>query len=198
MIDQNTLRAKSPVYAGLLFIVFALSGCESAKTPDQVTRSFWTALIDNDLATAESYVTDDSRALLAAPPHDFSNITSLETGKVIIDGNIASVETILNSEDSSLSPRPFETALVIENELWRIDYRRTQQNMAGTVFDGFFKSLQNLGEKFQNQFEKQLPLLEKEIESFGEQLEKQLEEFGRQLEKKFPSKQPAEPQPDTI
>lgn len=197
MIDRNTLRVKSPVYAGLLFIIFALSGCESAKTPDEVTRSFWTALIDNDLATAESYVTDDSRALLTASSHDYSNITSLETGKMIIDGDIASVETILNSEDSSLRPRPFETALVIENELWRIDYRRTRQNMAGTVFDGFFKSLQDLGEKFQNQFEKQLPLLEKEIESFGEQLEKQLEEFGRQLEKKLPSKQP-EPQPDTI
>ncbi len=197
MIDRNTLRVKSPVFAGLLFILFALSGCESAQTPDQVTRSFWTALIDNDLTTAEIYVTGDSRALLASSPHDFSNITSIDTGKVIIDGNISSVETILNSEDTSLRPRPFETALVIENEIWRIDYRRTLQNMTGTVFDGFFKSLQNLGEKFQNQFEKQLPLLEKELESFGEQLEKQLEEFGRQLEKKLPSKQP-KPQPDTI
>ncbi len=197
MIDRNTLRAKSPVFAGLLFILFALSGCESAKTPDQVTRSFWTALIENDLTTAESYVSDDSRTLLAASSHDYSHITSLETGKVIIDGNVASVETTLKSEDTNFTLRPFETALVIENELWRIDYRQTRQNMAGTVFDGFFKSLQNLGEKFQNQFEKQLPLLEKEIESFGEQLEKQLEEFGRQLEKKLPSKQP-EPQPDTI
>lgn len=197
MIDRNTLSAKSPVFAGLLFILFALSGCESAKTPDQVTRSFWTALIDNDLATANSYVTEDSRTLLAASSHDYSNITSLETGKVIIDGEIASVETTLISEDTSLRPRPFETALIIENELWRIDYRRTQQNMARTVFDSFFKSLQNLGEKFQNQFEKQLPLLEKEIESFGEKMEKQLEEFGRQLEKKLPSKQP-EPQLDTI
>lgn len=197
MINRNTLRAKSPVFAGLLFILFALSGCESAKTPDQVTRSFWTALIDNDLTTAESYVTGDSVALLTAYPHEFSNITSLETGKMIIDGNHASVETTLKSEDSSLTLRPFETALIIENELWRIDYRQTQQNMTGTVFDGFFKSLKNLGERFQHQFEKQLPLLEKEIESFGEQLEKQLEEFGRQLEKKLPSKQP-EPQPDTI
>ncbi|MGD7036935.1 hypothetical protein [Methylotuvimicrobium buryatense] len=197
MIDRNTPRVKSPVFAGLLFICFALSGCESAKTPDEVTRSFWTALIDNDLATAENYVTDASKASLAASSHDYSNITSLETGKVIIDGEIASVETILKPEDTSLSTRPFETALVIENELWRIDYRRTRQNMAGTVFDGFFKSLENLGEKFQNQFEKQLPLLEKEIESFGEKMEKQLEEFGRELEKKLPSKQP-EPQPDTI
>lgn len=154
-------------------------------------------MIDNDLATAERYLSEGSKALLASSPGNFSNINSFETGKVIIDGNIASVETILKSEDTTLKPRAFETALVAENELWRIDYLRTQQNMTGTVFNGFFKSLQNLGEKFQQHFEKQLPLLEKEIESFGEQLEKQLEEFGRQLEKKLPSKQP-EPEPDTI
>lgn len=197
MIDQTLARIKCPVYAGLFLLLLALSGCETAKSPDQVTRAFWTAVIDNDLEKAEGYATADSRSLVTSSTRDYSQIASLETGKVIIDGNAASVETVLNPQDETVAPRAFLTELVVENELWRVDFRRTQNNMTGMLFDGFFKGLHNLGEKLQKQFEKQMPLLEKEIESFGEELEKQMEEFGRQLEKKLPPKQP-EQRPDTI
>lgn len=197
MINQTPPRIKSPVYAGLFLFLLALTGCETAKSPDQVTRAFWTAVIDNDLEKAEGYATADSRSLVTSSTRDYSQIASLETGKVIIDGNAASVETVLKPQDESVAARAFLTELVVENEHWRVDFRRTQNNMTGMLFDGFFRGLQNLGEKLQKQFEKQMPLLEKEIESFGEELEKQMEEFGRQLEKKLPPKQP-EQRPDTI
>lgn len=197
MINQTPPRIKSPVYAGLFLFLLALTGCETAKSPDQVTLAFWTAVIDNDLEKAEGYATADSRSLVTSSTRDYSQIASLETGKVIIDGNAASVETVLKPQDESVAARAFLTELVVENEQWRVDFRRTQNNMTGMLFDGFFRGLQNLGEKLQKQFEKQMPLLEKEIESFGEELEKQMEEFGRQLEKKLPPKQP-EQRPDTI
>lgn len=199
MIDRPGIRRKSPAITGLLlfFLFITLSGCETAKSPDQVTRAFWNAVIDNDIEKAESYATADSHPLIASSAHNYTQFSSPETGRIVIDGDNASVETVLKSEAPNIAPRTFMTELVVENEQWRVDFRHTQNNMAGLLFDGFIKGLQNLGEKFQKQFEKQLPLLEQELESFGEELEKQMEEFGRRLEKKLPKKQ-LEKQPNTI
>lgn len=196
MIDKLAVGAKSPVFAGLLFVLLVLSGCETAKTPEEVTRAFWSAMIANDLDEAAGYASADTRALVAASVRDYSAIDSVTTGKIMIDRDTASVETTLVTEHENKSIQAFTTELIRENDRWQVDFQRTQNQMTGLLFDGFFKGLQNLGETLQKQFERQLPLFEKEIESFSKELEKQMEEFGRELEKKLP--QPPPKQPDSI
>jgi hypothetical protein len=56
--------------------------------------------------------------------------------------------------------------------------------------------LNTLGESINNQLEQQIPLIEKEIEAFGQELKQQLDNFEDELKKSFPKKQKSA-NPDT-
>lgn len=196
MNNVSTNGLKSPACAGLLlFLVFLLSGCQLASTPEQVTKAFWTAISNGDIQEAEQLATEDSRSLLVSSAQEHLKVSTIETGKILIDGNIASVETIINSQDPK-SKDTFLTELKLENEHWKIDYRKTLTNQSNNIFGGFFKSLQNFGEQLNKKLEQEIPKLEKDIEAIGNELEKQMDEFGRKLEEALPPppkpKQPPE------
>ena len=191
---------QSPAFAGL-FLCLMLAGCITSQTPEQVTLAFWTALSEGDVEKAKRYVTKDSRDLVVSSPsqQQLKN-ASFETGRIVIDGNHATVETLVHSTTDSNSPREtdtFLTVLVKEDDQWKIDYRQTLDNLSGNLLGGFFKSLQKLSEKLNKQLEQQLPKIEKELESLGNELEKQIDEFGDELEKAFPPEQP-DKQPNSI
>ena len=198
---NKTLEAfiKSPEPAGLflLLLAVAITGCEPVKTPEQVTLAFWRALSEVDLPEAESYLSEDSRGILTPSSLPAIKNASIETGRIIIDGNRATVKTQIRQENSTGSIPAFQTALVQENEHWKIDYKQTLNNISGNVFGGFFKSLENIGNKLNEQLEKQLPIIEKGFDAFGKELEKQVDEFGRQLDKALPQ-EPPEKTPGSI
>lgn len=145
-----------------------------------------------DIKSAKKQATQETQQLVdKQQPIENS---SLRTGQIIINGLNATVETIITQNDRTLS---FNTVLFKENDHWKVDYRQTLINISNEPFSGIIRSLQNIGDILNKQLEQQLPLIEKEIESFGEELKRRLDEFGRNLEK---SKPPQKPQPyrDTI
>lgn len=177
---------KSPALAGLFFIL--LSGCQNLKTPDQVTLQFWQAIANDDLITAKLYVSDDTKESLQKIDPAFKDATFV-IGQIVIDGDQARVDTTANQNDKTTTH--FPTFLVRQNQQWKIDYRRTQRALSGRLFNGLFKSLENIGKSLNEQLEQQIPQLEQEMESFGEQLKKQLDKLGEELEKSLtpPEKQ---------
>ncbi len=193
----NAKKQKSPAFAGLLFALLLLAGCQSPKNPDEVTLAFWHAMAANDLETAKSFVSQDSQQLQAPDPKWLNATFSI--GQIVINDTHARVETQATLTDKTQSV--FATFLVKEDNQWRVDYPRTQFSLSGDIFNGLFESLKNIGDNLNKQLEEQMPLFEKQMESFGEELKKQLDQLGKELEKSLqqdkPSKKPS-PYEDSI
>jgi len=171
-------QVKGPILlVGLFSLLLMLSGCQTPKTPEQVTAAFWTALIQGNVEIAKKLATQKSQNLVTE--QETKKNATLSTGKIVIDGQTATVETLITENNRINS---FNTALVKESDLWKVDYQQTLINISAIPFNDVFKSLEGLGETFKKQLEQQMPLFEKQIESFGEELKQQLDEFGRYLE----------------
>lgn len=188
---------KNPIAFAIGFILlFSLAACQSIQTPEETTLAFWSAIASNDLNRAKKNCSTKSQHLLSSSPdHNLKNV-SFNFGKIVIDNNRATVETqIISATDN---PPSFTTFLIKENNLWKVDYQRSSTDLAGNrVFKEFFKELNVLGEKINNQLEQQLPLIKKEIESFAEQLNQQIDNLENEFKKSVPQKQQNQYQ-DTI
>jgi hypothetical protein len=178
------LSIKSPVrYAGL-FCVLLLYGCQ-ARTPEGVTTKFWQALAQGQIEVAKKLATQSTQHLVNL--QDIDRHSTIKTGNVVADELNASVETTITRNNKQAS---FNTVLLKEKDSWKIDYQQTHTNIAMVPFDGIVKSLQNLGDSFTKKLEESVPLIEKEMESLGNELKEQLDEFGRSLEKPKDSGKP--------
>lgn len=171
--------------AFLLSLLFLLSGCQTLSTPEQVTLAFWQAMTEGDIDTAKKYAIQETQHLVMQQQHLAA--AALQTGVILIDGPNATVATTmtLNASENN-KVLSFDTVLLKENDLWKVDYQRTLNNLLNLPFGDVFKSLNAIGETLNKELERQIPLFEKQMKSFSEELIRQLEEFRRQLEKSVP------------
>lgn len=182
-----------PGLAGLLSLLFLLSGCQAVLTPEQVTTAFWEAMAAGNLDSARKYATQETQHLVTKQQNLEDAL--VKTGVILIDGSKATVATVMtlkkpeNNKDLS-----FDTVLLKENDLWKVDYQRTLNNLSILPFGDVFKSLRAIGETINKELEQQIPLFEQQIKSFSDELIRQLDEFRRQLEKAAP---PEKQQPDS-
>lgn len=191
--------AKNPaIAAGFFILVSLLTGCQAVKTPEQVTVLFWQAMTKGDIETARKLVTQETRDLVSKQ-ENLEN-AEVQTKKIVINGLNADVETVLTLKKPEINkPLSFNTVLAKENDLWKIDYQKTLNNLLNQPFGELLKSLQAIGDTINKQLERQIPLIEQQIKSFSEELNKELEEFNRQLEKNAPpEKQELHPGDSTI
>lgn len=184
----------SPVrITGLLAILLFLTACQTGKSPERVTLLFWQTLAQGQLDNALKHVTQDSQHLVN--PQDIDKFSTVKTGAAVIEDDDARVETTITKNKRIVT---FDTVLLKENDNWKIDYLQTQMNISMLPLGDVIKSLQNLGGTFAKQLEKQLPLIQKEMESLGKELKNQIDEFNRSLEKSLPPTPPKSPPPGTI
>jgi hypothetical protein len=179
--------ATFPVMTGLMLllirlvgVVFLLSACQTTveKSPDSVTAAFWQAVISGDLHAAQGYVTDDSRSSLATD--HAGKYTAVQVGAMTLDGDNATVVTLLTQNNKKVS---FNTALLKQNNVWKVDYQQTRMNISIVPFQSIVNELQTIGETFGEQLQQQMPLIEKGLEGFGDQLKRQLEDFNQAIDK---------------
>jgi hypothetical protein len=168
---------KSPTIIVGLFCFALLFGCQE-KTPEEVTANFWQALAQSQLAIAKELATSNSNDLINL--NDIDKHSPIKTGPVVVDELNASVETTITRNNK---PITFNTVLYRENDGWKVDFQQTHTNIAMVPFEGIAKSLQNIGETFTKQLEQTAPLIEREMESLGNQLKQQIDEFGKALKK---------------
>ncbi len=160
-----------------LFYVLVLSGCQTGKSPEEVTMRFWQTLAQGQIENAKKQVTEDSKHLVNL--QDIEKNSTIETGEAVIDDSNATVQTTITRHKKRIT---FNTVLVLENDTWKVNYLQTQMNISMIPLGDVLQSLQNLGGAFTKQLEKQLPKIQSEMESLGEELKKQIDEFGRSLD----------------
>ena len=183
--------------AGLFSLLFMLSGCQDVLTPEQVTLTFWEAMAQGNLESARKQVTQETQHLVAKQQN--LEGASIKTGEVVIDGPNATVSTIMTlKKPENNEYLSFNTVLLKENDLWKIDYQQTLNNLSILPFGELFNSLRAIGDAINKELEQQVPLFEKQIKSFSEELIRQLDEFRRNLEKSIPPPEKQKSYPGTI
>ncbi len=190
-IDISSLTKKSPAVIVGLFCSLFLYGCQTA-TPEEVTTKFWQALAQGQLETAKTLATDSSQRLVNI--QEIDKLSAIKTGEVVANDINASVETTINRNNK---PVTFNTVLLKEKDSWKVDYQQTHTNIAMVPFESIGKSLQKLGDTFTDQLEESVPLIEKEMESLGNELKEQIDAFGRSLKKPGSPNKP-NPHPGSI
>ncbi len=167
-------------FAGLLT---TLTACMGPDTPQDVNRSFWLAVTENQAHDVVEYST------LTNPKYYDSFSKSwkgyqLSMGKVVIDENQASIATSLASPpNSGLQNRSFTTYLVKPQEEWKVDYERTKLSIHGGALGGLFNSLNKLGEELNSSLQASVGQLSKEMKSMLNELEDLSRSFGEQTSK---------------
>jgi hypothetical protein len=165
-----------------------LSGCQTGKSPEEVATSFWQALAQGKIENAKKHVTQDSQHLVNL--QDIDTHSTIKTGVAVVEDSGARIETTISRNKRQVT---FDTVLLKEEGIWKVDYLQTQKNISMIPIDEVVKSLQNLGDTFAKQLEQQLPQVQKQMESLGNQLKNEIDELGRDLKKPDIPKTPGNP-----
>lgn len=199
-INSLRLISNSPLIIAGLFCILLISGCQTGKSPEEVTALFWQTLAQGKIDNAKKHVTQESQHLVNL--QDIDTHSNIKTGVAVVQetGEEATVETTITRNKRQVT---FNTVLLKEDEVWKVDYLQTQMNISMIPFGEVVKSLQNLGDTFTKQLEQQLPQIQKEMESLGNQLKNEIDELGRNLSKPTIPKSPNQankpkPAPGTI
>ncbi|PXW89984.1 hypothetical protein C8R34_103142 [Nitrosomonas sp. Nm84] len=171
---------------GILSLLFILSGCQTILSPEQVTATFWKAMANGELESARKHTTQDTQYLVNKQESIIG--TSPETGVIVINDPNAKVATViaLNNPENNKT-LTFDTVLLKENNVWKVDYRQTLNNLSILPFGEVINSLRGIGDVINKKLEQQMPFIENQIRSFSDELIRQLDEFRNQLEKTNPT-----------
>ena len=189
MVTTDTVF-KSPIVFtfGLLFLL-SVTACQSTKTAEDITLAFWSAIAENNLELAEQYCSAQSKPLLSSSLHYNLQNTTLSYGKIVIDGNQATVETLIIPANDE-KKHTFITFLLKEDNDWKVDYQRSRKNLENSqLFINLFKSLDTLSDTINKQLEHQLPLIEEGIKSFEQEFKQKIDDLENELKKTFPQKE---------
>ncbi|MBA3756970.1 MAG: hypothetical protein H0X02_12430, partial [Nitrosomonas sp.] len=166
-------------------LLFILSGCQTILSPEQATATFWKAMANGELESARKYTTEETQYLVNKQENLVG--ASPETGVIVINGPNAKVATVIalkNHESNKILS--FDTVLLKENNVWKVEYRQTLNNLSILPFGEVINSLRGIGDVINKKLEQQMPFFENQIRSFSDELIRQLDEFRNQLEKASP------------
>ena len=199
----------------LLTLVATLLGCARPLAPQDVADRFWRAVITQHAAKIRRYVVERDQTMLKDDP-EILPISEFELGRVVIDGDAATIETRITLDGDKPVALKIDTVLVLEGEHWRVDYATTVndvstqsqlaqvigqiEDLGGALKDGIDKSMDEM-KKVLPEIERQLSRIEAEIKQRMPELRERLEAFSKDLEEslKTPDEEEGLPAPpDTI
>ena len=133
------------IVSGLLLA--ASLACDSRPPADEVARGFWEAVRTEDLETAKGYVSRDTQPLLRASALP-SDLKSILLGEVLKNERAAIVRTSMSTaQDEAPMNLVFQTHLVLEDELWKVDLEATREEVnRATVAAGMQMMSEIIGE----------------------------------------------------
>lgn len=184
------------VILATLFVVFA--GCSKPDTPQQVATEFWQAMVKGDAGNIADFSTlADTSAAEDINPNWLTTLP--EFGRVVIEGDQATIQTILATPDPSGDAkadvrREITTYLVQVDDQWLVDYQRTGQAITSrSPFSGLKNEFDRLRDQFDDavgrsseKISEQMDRLIKDFgaysEETGKKAEEALENFGNSLE----------------
>ena len=87
---------------------------------------------------------------------------SPETGVIVINGPNARVATVIALKNPESNKNlSFDTVLVKENNVWKIDYRHTHNNLSTLPIGEVINSLRGIGDVINKKLDQQIPFIEK-------------------------------------
>ncbi len=185
---------KSLAFAGLFLSLGFLSGCQPDNTPEAISLSFWQALVSGDTQAAQKLATTESKTFVRPLDKKWQNAT-INIGEIHINGKQARTKITLTPVNNPAFT--LTTYLTKVNDRWFVDYQRTYASLIDDPFQNLFKQLENVGNAIAKEIEKELPQLEQEFKSLGDELQQQWQEFENELKKAIEPKLPA-PKKDSV
>ena len=203
-----------PLPSLILALAVLLTACTPPLTPTQVSDRFWRAVVSEHPAKLERYVLARDRTLLNEDT-TLLPVASYTLGRVLIDGEQASVATTITLAGDTPVTLELDTALAREQEAWRVDYRRTadalsaQSDLARVIgqIGALGDTLRQGVEQSVEDMRKALPVIERELSRIEDKLRQQVpalrerfDRFARELEEALqapPSEREADPEPAT-
>lgn len=166
----------------VLLIMFA-SSCHAERPPQEIARKFWDALKVQNIESARKYATVETRSLIDTIPVQFHN-ADVSFGKIIIDGNTTTIETTLHiHKNGAETTLPIHTVLEKENDVWRVDYQQTMQDLKKTEpTSDISKDIQELGKKLSERMDETLGEIKEKIPEYQEKLKKLGETASKKME----------------
>lgn len=167
----------------LMCTALLLSGCFGPKTPQDVAKTFWLAVIDNDAHGVVKYST-------LSKPEDFDGFAmdwhgyTPAWGKVIIDGDEASIVTeFTRASGSKNDNRKCVTYLVRKNDVWKVDYKSTGNDLHGGPLGILFGNLNQLGNELSKNIDSSVRVLNLEMERLSRKFKEMTDSFAQQASK---------------
>jgi len=198
------------VRISLFLLAAILGGCGSPSTPLDVATEFWAAIEAGDTRAVKRRITTAEAGALESLD-DVLPISASKLTKIVIDGNVASVDTTVTVEGDKPLDFPLKTYLVLEQETWKVDYARTidavgnagklaaviakVHEFGDALQEGIERSVEEL-EHTLPQIEQELSRIEGQIKQHVPELRKRLEQFTKELENamKRPPGTPSSPE----
>lgn len=165
---------------GLMAVL--LAGCLGPKSPQAVTKAFWQAVIDHDVDDVVKYSTLTNVQDYNGFGMDWKGYKPT-WGKVVIDGNQASVESSFSGPIGNTSQsRQCTTYLVKQNGVWRVDYNQTSADLRGGALGHLFGQLNAMGHELSKSLNDSARQLDREIAQLGQRLQLMADDFTQQTQ----------------
>ena len=169
-------KIKYPV-AAILFGLL-LSSCQSLETPQQVAQHFWQAVIEDRPDKVIEYST-----LVDIKDYDRFSMDwdgfQASQGKITIENNEASVEyTFTRPAATESKERKLTTYLLLQNEIWKVEYQKTREAMKPKKASGLLGRLNQLGKQLSEQLEDSTDDLNTELDKLGKKLQELSDQVG--------------------
>ena len=120
---------------GLLFAALLIAGCTGNHSPREVSRDFWRAMAEGNIAAARELATEGSLEGVSADQQ--RRIENLQFGEARLQqgGGQSLVATSFTSvNDNSRISLSFDTVLEQQDGHWRVNFTSTTQSMLGSSF----------------------------------------------------------------
>jgi len=192
---RSALRRHPARLVLLLAAALALGACKE-MSPLEVARGFWDAAAKDDQAAMRRYVAPGTWPPEQQHAHLLA-VGGARFGRIVIDGDRASIDTTVSVRGDRPLDVPLETRLVRDDGAWRVDYHATVAPLAADgALARFLQELRRSGERLARALDesadglrRSLPGLDRDLRGIEEELRhripelrERIEEFSRRLE----------------
>ena len=180
-----------------LAITLALTGCGGPETPQEVTREFWSAVLDGDAETAAELSTLVDESGFDGYSMDWDG-AEVSWGRVTVEGQEAQIGTLISAlPDMKGDELETTTFLVRINDQWQVDYHRTGDEISTDVRIGsLMGSVRDFGDSLRSRLadesdraNQELDRLIDEFSTFSEETQEEMsalfEQYGDSLKKRM-------------
>lgn len=174
-------KLKSVARLSLLgLMILLLAGCLGPKSPQAVAKAFWQAVIEHDASEVAKYSTLGNAQAFTGFGLDWHGYKA-EWGKIIIDGDQASIETRFTGPmDSTSGKRQCVTYLARQDGVWKVDYQKTGDDLHGGALGMLFGQLNQMGSALSQSLNASAKQLNAEMERMGKKLQAMADSFSQQ------------------